>query len=255
MEHQSNEAEKETPSVETPAEGHTAVHRGPSKTKRAPLALAIGILAVGTVVALFAAGIITPEKIGMKSQAVAAVVNGEKITVAYVDERLAQVRPTLESQGFNFSDESAVASLRTQAIDDLVNETILIQQAKDAGIEVTDEDVDSEYQGIIDSLGGQEAFETALASVGLTEDRLRSDLRRQLYVERYVERYAANNSIEVTDKEISDLYTNLKTQNSEMPPLEEVRESLRAEIRQQKIGQLIGPHIQELRASAQVEIM
>lgn len=249
-------------SIESAREPSTDVmsHQGeslapaPNKRKRTAIIIAVAILVIGTLTALFLTGVLSFKKLGLGGNDVAAVVNGEKILVSYIDERIAQARPTLEAQGFNFDDETAVATLRSQAVTNLVNETLLIQKSKESGIEITDEDLEKEYQSIVTSLGGEEGFNAALASINLTAERLRIDLRRQLYVERYVDGLAAKANITVTDAEVKTAYDGIKKDNPSAPPYADIKETLRTELRQQKVGQLVTPHIDELRTAANIEI-
>jgi parvulin-like peptidyl-prolyl isomerase len=226
----------------------------PHKSGRAKFIIAIVILLIGALVALYVTGRLPLEKLGLSQGAVAAVVNGEKITETYITDRLNQARPMLEQQGFDLNDETVMADLHQRAVDDLIRETLLIQQAKASGIEITDDDVASQYDGIVTGLGGEESFQAALSASGLSEDKLRVDLRRQLYVERFIERFASERGITVADKEIDDLYNGLKEQNESLPPIDDIRASLHNQLLQQKIAAVLNPYLDELRASADVKI-
>lgn len=90
-----------------------------------------------------------------------AVVNGNRITKREWDDRLeAAYGPSVASQ--------------------LIDEEIITMEAKEAGVTVTEEAVDTEVDLIIESIGGQESFDMALAANNISLEELRDQIRMDL---------------------------------------------------------------------------
>jgi len=90
-----------------------------------------------------------------------AVVNGNRITKREWDDRLeAAYGPSIASQ--------------------LIDEEIITMEAKKAGVTVTEEAVDTEVDLIIESIGGQESFDMALAANNISLEELRDQIRMDL---------------------------------------------------------------------------
>ena len=90
-----------------------------------------------------------------------AVVNGNRITKREWDDRLeAAYGPSIASQ--------------------LIDEEIITMEAKEAGVTVTEEAVDTEVDLIIESIGGQESFDMALAANNISLEELRDQIRMDL---------------------------------------------------------------------------
>ena len=90
-----------------------------------------------------------------------AVVNGNRITKNQWYERLAAAYgPSIASQ--------------------LIDEEIITMEAKNADVSVTEEAVDTEVDLIIESIGGQESFESALIASNISLEELRDQIRIDL---------------------------------------------------------------------------
>lgn len=95
-------------------------------------------------------------------------VNGTPITQAEFDL-------TREAMAVQMGlDEGSAELAARSALDQLIARVLLIEAAREAGIEVPDAVVESEMQQQIAQMGGREAFQTILVQSGLTE----ADVRR-----------------------------------------------------------------------------
>jgi peptidyl-prolyl cis-trans isomerase SurA len=124
--------------------------------------------------------------------AIAAMVNDEAVLASDVEEQLylylqrANARP----------DQAQIDTLRRQILDQLVDEKLLVAEAKRQGVSVADAEVDRQIdQAIADAkerLGGEEAYREQLRRENTNEAQLREkyrgELRRQLMVRRLVEK-------------------------------------------------------------------
>jgi len=124
--------------------------------------------------------------------AIAAMVNDEPVLASDVEEQLfmflqrAQARP----------DSAQVDTLRRQVLDQLIDEKLLIAEAKRQGISVSPAEVNKQVESAIGEakqrLGGDAAFAQQLARENTTEarlrDRYRADLERQMVADRLVKK-------------------------------------------------------------------
>lgn len=110
-----------------------------------------------------------------------AIVNQEAITLSEVDEigkayfqQIARNVPPAQQ-------EAAIAQTRRQIIEKLIDQRLLLQEAKKYGITVTDAEVNGAVQRVLDNNKiDMQRFREELARIGMTERQYRNDLRDQL---------------------------------------------------------------------------
>jgi len=182
-----------------------------------------------------------------------AVVNGTNIYRDEFDESVALIMQSVTMQGTDTTQESVQAEIRTQALDILISNILITEAATEAGIVATDEEVQSKYDEIITQLGSKEELEKRMAEVGLTEEKLRSNIIDRILADAYVSSKATVNDLAVTEEEVSAFLEGIGT-NVDLPPLEEIRPQIEQQILGQKQQQLITDIIAELRGEAEVDI-
>ena len=183
-----------------------------------------------------------------------ATVNGVAITQKDVDDRIERTRETLLTQGTDISDPTVRAGVVEQTITQIVNEMLVLEDAKRSGITVTGEEIDTEFANIKARFESEEAFKTELAKNYFTEETLRVNIERELITQKYVQKISADAQIEVTEDEITALYAQAKEQNADIPPLEDVRAEAENQIRNQKLAVLVSSAVEGLRADADIVI-
>lgn len=153
----------------------------------------------------------TPEAI---ANTVLAKVNGEKITRAEVDEIADPYLKSYYGEDYDTNEEVAeyVKELRIQAINLLVEEKIMYLKAEELGLLPSDEEVETEtttyIEGLKESLGGEEAFNTALENAQLTLDEYTAQLKENIKSNLIVTNVTNEifKDITVTDDEIKTYY-------------------------------------------------
>ena len=128
---------------------------------------------------------------------VAAVVNTGYVTRKEIDDRIA----TLQKQGTKLSDST---SLRKEVLERLIIEKIQLQNAEQAGIRVTNKELDK----IINDLASKNKltyteFKSKVVATGVTFDRYKEVLRDDIIMSRYREQEIGD-KIKVTDAEIDN---------------------------------------------------
>lgn len=172
----------------------------PYKPRNSRIYILIGILVL--IAALFY----------FKGFFVAALVNGQPIS------RLTLIAE-LEKQGGK------------QALSSLVNQTLILQEAKKKNINVSQEEIDTQSKQIEDSLKKQgQSLDTALAVQGMT----RQDFLMQLKIRSLVEKLLAD-QIKVTDKEINEyIEKNKDTLPTDLKE-DEIKKGVMEQLKQQKM--------------------
>jgi len=165
----------------------------------------------------------------LKGLFVAALVNGEPITrVAIIKE--------LEKQGGK------------QTLSSLVNQTLILQEARKKNIQFSQNEIDAATKQIEDSLKTQgQNLDTALAMQGMT----RQDLLMQLKLRNLVEKLLADKT-KVTDKEVTDyIEKNKDTFPADMKE-PEIKKSVENQLKQQKLGSASQTWLEKLNKNAKI---
>lgn len=128
-----------------------------------------------------------------------AVVDGEEITEEMLQRQINASIMEHGSRGVKIEP----AALRQVAIEQLVADRLLLQGARESGIEVTDEELDAKIQETR-ALRGEEGFKKDLADGKMTLEKFRSDLREKLMVKKFIASLAPEES--VTEDDIVTYY-------------------------------------------------
>lgn len=121
---------------------------------------------------------------------VAAVVNDDVVLQSDIEEQLylllmrAQQRP----------DSSTIDTLRHQILDQLIEEKLIVSEAKRVGLEVSDAEIRKEVDRAVNEakerLGGEEEYRRQLARENTTEEKLRNkyrgDVERQILAQKVI---------------------------------------------------------------------
>jgi foldase protein PrsA len=86
----------------------------------------------------------------------------------------------------------------------MVTDELLIQHAHAQRIQITSEEVDRKMEEIAEVGGGEAVLEAFSEKSGLSKDRMRKNLERNLLIERLAERTRA--SLKVTDAQVKEYY-------------------------------------------------
>lgn len=190
------------------------------------------------------------------SEAVVARVNGEELFGEDLNYQKLQIAQLMGIADLDSTDETTKKQIQNQALDAIVNTEILIQSAENAGLSVTEDEVDGEYASIIESIGGDEVANERLAFLGITEDYFKKNLRSDILIQKYVSMRDDIADVTVTDEEIQAFYdevTDGATEN--VPPLEEVRFQIEEQLQFQKEQQVLSELLESLRQGSNVELL
>ena len=136
-----------------------------------------------------------------------AVVNGDIITGTDVDQRMALVLAANDNQ---LSEEDR-QRLRLQVLRNLIDETLQIQEARAAEIEIDDAEVEQSYARVAQQSFRQDvkAMDAYLVSIGSSPGSLKRQIRGELAWQRLLRRNVQP-FINVADEEVNEMLQRLK---------------------------------------------
>lgn len=184
-----------------------------------------------------------------------AVVNGEEIKQQELSVRLQQVKDSYKQQGIDLGDENNTAMLQQmekQALNQLVDSHLLIQAAEADEINLEKGEVDKVLEGIEEQFGDEKKFEEALKKYNMTKDDLKEQVTSELIINKYLEKNTEE--IKVTDDEAKKIYDTYAKNQEDIPPFEEIKDSIKNQLNQQKQLEQTQKVVDKLREDGKVEI-
>jgi parvulin-like peptidyl-prolyl isomerase len=203
----------------------------------------------------FSKGGFSTQKYTQELSGAVARVNGEDITREELEISETQFAT---QQGVDVAslDATGRKQLQTQVLDVLISNILIRQAVADSGITATEADIDTQIQAVRGQFPDDAQFQEALLAQGVSESDLRLQITEVLIQQIYLEQKLNLTSITASTEEVEALYEQEATASEdEIPPLEEVRGQIESFVIQQKQQELLVAHIQELRSSADIEIL
>ena len=193
---------------------------------------------------------------------VVAEVNGEEVTKdEFVQTYESQFQQLMMQQQSGAGMEVDQDELKSQVAEQLVNNELLRQGAADAGIEASDEDVDTTLDEIAQQSGldsGDEVV-SALEQQGIDEKQVREDAASQFAITSYIEKEA--DVSEPSEEELKEQYDAMVEQQSqaggsseEMPSFDEVKDQLAEQATTQQQNEAATELAGSLRESGDVTV-
>jgi len=127
------------------------------------------------------------------SEPLAALVNGETITLADYERQMVRYAASMTATGKDPNTptgQKALAEARAWVLDRMIEQRLIVQAAHAQGIDVTDAEVDAAIQSLVADIG-QETFDERLANEGLTLEEARAQLKDEMTASRMMEQVVA----------------------------------------------------------------
>ena len=147
---------------------------------------------------------------GCSNKNVVAKVNGETISTDTLNQQLEQLKKQYPNMFTGADGEGRLLDFKQRLLDNIVNQKLVEQAAKDKGIKVSDADVQKQIDQLRAGFKDQAQFDAALKSAGMTVDGLKVQIRNQLVTQKLIESLSANNK--VSDADIQAYYDKNKEQ-------------------------------------------
>jgi parvulin-like peptidyl-prolyl isomerase len=147
---------------------------------------------------------------GCSNKNVVAKVNGEAITTQALDQQLEQLKKQYPNMFTGADGEGRLLDFKQRLLDNIINQKLVEQAAKDKGIKVSDEDVQKQIDQLKAGFKDQAQFDEALKSAGMSVDGLKLQIRNQLVTQKLIESLASN--AKISDADIQAYYDKNKEQ-------------------------------------------
>jgi hypothetical protein len=188
-----------------------------------------------------------------------ATVNGVAISKAVYDAQVASAVATYASQGVNATSTENEAKIKTQVLESLINNEVLVQNVAAAKVQVKPADIETEFQKVVTQSGGAEGLKTALTQNNLTEDQLKANIAKQLETQNYLLANIDIKTIKVTDAEIAKFYADYSKAQKDagqktVPALKDLSTQIKQQLTANKEQELVNAFVATLRAKATVTI-
>jgi hypothetical protein len=120
-------------------------------------------------------------------------------------------------------------------------------------------DVDRAYAEFVKQFPSAEDFTKRCVLAGLSEPALRRMIQQQLYLARFID-YRFRPAAQVTDQQVADYYRDdfvpqLKARNADVPPLDDVEDTIREVLIQRAISDREAKFLDENRGRLKIDII
>jgi hypothetical protein len=187
---------------------------------------------------------------------VVAVVNDEELTGEDYNGALTSIQSQMQQMGQDPSSKESTEQVKAQALDMLVNQTLILQKAKEAEIKAAKAEIDEKYSSFEKQYGGEKEMKKVLKDQNMDVKTVKEKIAESIIFEKYLDKVAPAGK--VTDKEIKEYYdqaaTTSKEAGQELPPLEEASKKIEGIIKQEQQQKLLAAHVEELKAAAKIEL-
>src|SRR5699024_2626108 len=195
---------------------------------------------------------------------VVAVVNDREISGEVFAESYEAQFQQLAMQSQMTGEEPDQDELKSQALEMMINSELLTMEAEDQGFSSSEVDVDELLATMAEENGLEsgEALMEEFKSQGLSEERVREDLHREVLIQQVIEDLDV---AETTDDELQEMYVQQveeleamneqveEDQAQEVPSFEEMEKQLTEQATAEKENEVLSGRIEELREQADIE--
>lgn len=149
---------------------------------------------------MFAVAILCAAPASAKDEGIAAIVNADAITISDVEDRL---KLMIVSSGMPYNDDIR-NRMRGQVLNMLVDESLQMQEARAAGIEIAPEEIENGFATIAKNNNMEaDQFKSALSRGGIRLSTLRDQIRSQIAWGKVVQK-KLRPQVDVTDRDIDE---------------------------------------------------
>ena len=219
--------------------------------------------------------VVDPAEVDMGE--VIAKVNGENIYELTHNKITNRMMAAFEQQGMLLDGEAGEEFLKTlqeDTLQHLIQQEVLMQEARKKDLVVTDEQIDREIEILKSQFPSENEFHVLLERTLFTELELRHTIRTELTIEALLSQEIPADFI-VTDEELEAAYSfheaqfkmqmeNLNQDGRELseeelalmtfPPFEAIKENMRADLQEEKYQKHLMSYIDQLMEASEIDI-
>ncbi|MCM3160085.1 SurA N-terminal domain-containing protein [Metabacillus litoralis] len=186
---------------------------------------------------------------------VVAIVNGEEIKGNQYNDALSISQMQFSQLGQDLTTDDMAKQIKDYTLESLVGQTLLLQEIDKKGYEASEEDINKQLETLKASYKTEEEFEEALKTNNLTLDKLKEQIADTVKYDQFVKNDLKVE--EVKEEEIKEYYDSMVStagESEDTPKYEEVKDTLKANLEQQKTQEKVATKVEELRKAADVEL-
>lgn len=187
---------------------------------------------------------------------IVAVVNAEELDGERYNIVLQNIQVHYQQMGVDPTTEEMIEQIKTHTLDEMVNQALVLQQAKTQNIEVLAEDIDTEYGYLVEQFGNEEALEAALESENIDMETFRGQIADTILYGKYQEQIAPLEA-DISDDDIQAYYDEFASQSEgevELPPLEDLSDDIKDILIESEQQKKFTAHLEELKKDATIEL-
>lgn len=181
-----------------------------------------------------------------------AVVNDEKIKGKQYNSVLKRIQMMSQLSKGKKNKKALTKQAKQQALDTLIGQTLILQDAKKKGYKPSQEKVSSQIEQIKKKYGGEKKLKQKLKKQNLTIDELKTNVAEQLQWSKYMKNEVE--PVKVSEKEIKSAYEQYSKQAKKPKKLKELKPMIKKRLEQQKKQQKIAKIIGQLKQKSNIEI-
>ncbi len=170
----------------------------------------------------------------------AAVVNGEVITIAELDERYESL-----------PEQYKVLITKEFYLDQLINTKLLLQEARSLGIVVSIEEVNEEIDLIAIDFETEEEFDAYISESGLTREELAKQIEEKILIDKLLEEKVYS-QIDIPESRVKIFYDNNKDQIEQ--EYDEIKEDIEDMLKDDIASSAINTYINQLKSKADISM-
>lgn len=220
-------------------------------TKQRISAIVVMLIAVAAVV-----GVMLLTDRPASEPANAATVNGVPIAMRAYSDPVAALEVAYGTAYAASERTERMLELKKLTLDRLIDLELARQLADEAGIKVSESELDDLFAQVRDAWGDDEEFAQSLTAQGMTENSYRTELELQLILERYLDKVAGD--VSATDAEVRASYdanTQAYTDESgNLKAFSEVEDQIRSTITLTKRTAIYRERVENFRADSKITV-
>lgn len=186
---------------------------------------------------------------------VVATVNGQNITRQDLNAEIKQIEADPTIQIPDIKDVEARGQFEVTVLNQLINDHLLLAQAKEAGFTADSGEIDSQLNLIKSQFASPALFSNQLNQFDLTENDLTKNIERQIILGQYFDQLAIENNIVVSAEEIQTFFDEQVASQNPEATLEDVALQIEVALKQQRLQDIASNLVANLRNTAQIEIL
>ena len=184
-----------------------------------------------------------------------AIVNGEKISQSQYNDHYLQTAAIFNSQGMATSTDAAKANIKTQTINDLIAQTLVLQAAAKESIKADSTTVNSSIDQVKKQFADEKTFQSELVKQGYTDASYKQTVTNQNIIQQYLGKHVNVSSATSSEADAQTLYKQALAANPKLPKLSDIRSQVDAEVVREKQQILITNFINSLKASSTIKVL